>query len=43
MVSEALYLAGTTADLRDSGDSVELSGYVPRSGTGGRGAEDCHL
>lgn len=42
MVREILDLA-TVADPRDSGSTVELSGYVPRAGTRGRGAEDCHF
>jgi hypothetical protein len=31
------------AHPRDSVNAAELSGYVPRAGTRGRGAEDCHL
>jgi hypothetical protein len=31
------------AHPRDSVNTAELSGYVPRAGTRGRGAEDCHL
>ena len=45
MVSEELYLTETEtgAHPRDSVNTAELSGYVPRAGTRGRGAEDCHL
>jgi hypothetical protein len=31
------------ADPRDSGNTVELSRYVPRAGARGRGAKDCDL
>lgn len=35
--------AETSTHPRDSVNTVKLSGYVPRAGTRGRGAEDCHL
>jgi isoaspartyl peptidase/L-asparaginase-like protein (Ntn-hydrolase superfamily) len=36
-------LSGTMTYPRDSGNSAELSGYVPWAGTRGRGDEDSHL
>ena len=35
--------AETMAHPRDSVNTAELSGHVPRASTRGRGAEDCHL